>query len=82
MNSLKVSRVTMEYGRRALKKSLPCQMSRVFLASKRARITATGQRDTSSLQDLRQMGGPMRPALSVLERDAGTSCTKLLEIWR
>jgi hypothetical protein len=38
--------------------------------------------DGRSLQDLRQMGGPMHPALSVLERDAGTSCTKSLEIWR
>jgi hypothetical protein len=80
MNPLKVLRVTMESGRRALKKSLSWRMSRASLASKRAWINATGQRDKSSLQDLRQMGGSMRPALSVLERDAGTSCTKSLEI--
>jgi hypothetical protein len=82
MNPLKVSRVTMEYGRRVLKKSLSWLMSRASLASKRARMTATGQRDASSLQDLRQIGGPMHPVLSVLERDAGTSCTKPLEIRR
>jgi hypothetical protein len=52
MNPLKVLRVTMESGQRALK-SLVCQMSRASLASKRARMTATGQRDASSLQDLR-----------------------------
>jgi hypothetical protein len=68
MKPLKVLRVTMESGRRALKKSLSWRMSRTSLASKRARMTATGQMDASSLQDLRQMGGPMRPAPSVLER--------------
>jgi hypothetical protein len=70
MNPLKVLRVTMESGRRASNKSLSWRMS---LSSMRARMTATGQMDASSLQDLRQMGGPRRPALSVLERDAGTS---------
>jgi hypothetical protein len=82
MNPLKVLRVTMESGRRAFKKTLSWRMSRASLASKRAQMTATGQRDASFLQELRQMGGPMRLALSVLERDNGTSCTKLLEIWR
>jgi hypothetical protein len=57
MNALKVLRVTMESGRWALKKSLSWQMSRTSLASKRARMTANGQMDASSLQDLRQMGG-------------------------
>jgi hypothetical protein len=73
MNPLKVSRVTMESGRWALKKSLSGRMSRTSLASKRAWMTATGQMDASSLQDLRQMGRLRCPALSVLERDAGTS---------
>jgi hypothetical protein len=73
MNPLKVSRDTMESGRRALKKSLSWRMSRMSLASKRVRMTPTGQMDASSLQDLKQMGEPRRPALSVLERDAGTS---------
>jgi hypothetical protein len=73
INPLKVTRVTMESGRRASKKSLSWRMSRTSLASMRARLTATRQMDASSLQDLRQMGGPRPPALSVLERDAGTS---------
>jgi hypothetical protein len=73
MNPLKVSRVTMESRRQALKKRWLCRMSRASLVSMRARMTATGQRDSSSLHDLRQMGGLMRPALSVLERYAGTS---------
>jgi hypothetical protein len=75
MNPLKVLRVTIKYRQQAFKKRWLCRMSRASLAS-------TGQRDSSSVHDLRQMGGPMCPALSVLERYAGTSCTKLLEICR
>jgi hypothetical protein len=69
MNPLKVSRVTMESGRRASKKSLSWQMSRTSLASKRVRMTATGQMDAASLQDLRQMGRPMRPVLALVEQN-------------
>jgi hypothetical protein len=82
MNPLKVSRVTIESGQRALKKRWLCQMSRASLVSMRVRMTATGQRDSSSLHDLRQMVGRVRPAVSILERYAGTSCTKSLEICR
>jgi hypothetical protein len=82
MNPLKVLRVTMESGCWVLKKRRSCRMSRASLASMRGWMTAAGRRDSSSLHDLRQMGGPMRAALSVLERYAGTSCTKLLEICR
>jgi hypothetical protein len=65
MNPLKVSRVTNESGQRALKKRQLCRMSRVSLSSMRARLIATGHRELSSLYDLRQMGWPMRLALSV-----------------
>jgi hypothetical protein len=45
MNPMKVLRVTMETGRQALKKRQLGRESRASLASMRARMTATGQRD-------------------------------------
>jgi hypothetical protein len=55
--------------------------SNMTLSSKRARMIATGQTDSSSIQALRRMGGPRWPTGSVLEREAGTSWTKLSLIW-
>jgi hypothetical protein len=70
--SSEVARDMKESGRLVIKKGRPCLMSRASLASMRAQMTATGQMDSSFFHNLSQLGRPVCPVLSVLERYAGT----------
>jgi hypothetical protein len=76
MKPLKIARVTNESGRLGLKKRRLWRMSSASLSTRKARMIATGQSNASSLQDRRQMDGPILLALSVFDNEAGMNWTK------